>query len=124
MIALAFALAASVAIPPAPTHYVTDSAHALSAGAAAALESELRDFETKTGDQVIVYIDQTTGDESLETWTVKAAQAWRVGKKGKDNGAALFVFMKDRKLRIEVGYGLEGTLMRKRRPSFATRSRH
>lgn len=106
----ALILAATVAIPPAPTTYVTDNAHALSASASSALESELGNFEKKTGDQVIVYIDQTTGDQSLEAWTVNAAQKWGVGKKGKDNGAVLFVFMKDHKLRIEVGYGLEAIL--------------
>jgi uncharacterized protein len=106
----AFLLAAAIAAPPVPTTFVTDNAHALSAGTAKALEAELADFQSKTGDQVLLYIDQTTGNESLESFTVNAAQAWRVGKKGKDNGAILFVFMKDHKLRIEVGYGLEGVL--------------
>ena len=106
----ALILAAAMAAPPAPTTFVTDNAHALSADTVKVLEAELRDFQAKTGDQVLLYIDQTTGNEPLETWTVNAAQAWRVGKKGKDNGAVLFVFMHDHKLRIEVGYGLEGAL--------------
>lgn len=109
MIALVAALVLAV-IPPAPTQYVTDNAHALSADTQARLETRLRDFDKKSGDQIIVWIGETTGDESLEQFTVDAAQKWRVGKKGKDNGAALFLFMRDRKVRIEVGYGLEGVL--------------
>src|SRR5262249_5924812 len=56
------------------------------------------------------YIDKTTGDVPLETWTVDAANQWKVGHKGRDDGAVLFVFMDDHKMRIEVGYGLESKL--------------
>jgi uncharacterized protein len=79
-------------------------------GAAAALENQLESFESSTGHHVIVYIGQTTGNVPLETWTAETAQTWRVGQKGKDDGAVLFLFMKDHKVRIEVGYGLESTL--------------
>lgn len=109
MIAALAALLLAV-IPPAPTHFVTDNAHALSAETQTRLETRLEAFQKQTGDQVIVWIGQTTGSESLEQFTVDAAQKWRVGKKGKDNGAALFLFMGDHKARIEVGYGLEGVL--------------
>ncbi|MDE2481375.1 MAG: TPM domain-containing protein [bacterium] len=98
------------AIPPAPTQYVTDNAHALSSDTRSRLETQLEAFDQKTGDQVIVWIGETTGGEPLEQFTVDAAQEWRVGKKGKDNGAALFMFMRDHKVRIEVGYGLESVL--------------
>ncbi|MHB8461761.1 MAG: TPM domain-containing protein [Vulcanimicrobiaceae bacterium] len=97
-------------IPPAPTHYVTDNANVLSSATRQSLETELHDFDTKTHRQVIVWIGQSTDGQPLETWTVNAAEKWRVGKKGKDNGAVLFVFMRDHRVRIEVGYGLEGTL--------------
>ncbi len=110
MIAAAIFVLAAVAIPPTPTHYVTDTANALSASAQTQMETELRDFKAKTGDQVIVWIGQTTGDEPLERWTVDAAERWKAGRKDKDNGAVLFVFMQDHKIRIEVGYGLESKL--------------
>ena len=59
---------------------------------------------------MIVWIGDTTGDVPLETLTVDAANAWKVGRKGKDDGAILFIFCKDHKARIEVGYGLESAL--------------
>ena len=97
-------------IPPTPTDYVTDNAQALSAATKDRLETELHDFDAKTGDQILVWIGQSTNGESLENFTVNAAQKWKAGRKGKDNGAVLFLFMRDRKVRIEVGYGLESVL--------------
>jgi uncharacterized protein len=104
------ALAQAIVAPPAPTQYVTDSTGALSTQTRDALESELRAYQKDSGHQVIVWIAQTTGDVPLETYTVDAAQRWKVGRKGKDDGAVLFVFMHDHQARIEVGYGLEGDL--------------
>jgi uncharacterized protein len=106
---LMFALA-MLTTPPTPTHYVTDNASALSASTDAAIESELSDFDRKTGNQVIVWIGDTTGDTPLEEWTSQAAEAWKIGHKAKQNGAVLFLFMRDHKIRIEVGYGLESKL--------------
>jgi uncharacterized protein len=108
--ACAAVLAADFQVPPRPTTEVVDSAGALSASARTALESKLEAFESSTGHHVVVYIGQTTGNVPLETWTAETAQTWRVGQKGKDDGAVLFVFMRDHKVRIEVGYGLESTL--------------
>jgi uncharacterized protein len=110
MIAALVVLLAALAIPPAPTHYVTDTVGALSSSARDSLEGELRGFETVSGHQVIVWIGDTTGDTPLEEWTSEAGQRWKVGRKGKDDGAILFLFMRDRKVRIEVGYGLEPKL--------------
>lgn len=107
--ALAFLLA-TIAIPPAPDHYVTDTVGVLSPQKRVSLEDELHSFDTKTGNQVIVWIGKTTGDTPLEEWTSQAAERWKAGQKGKDNGAVLFLFMQDRKIRIEVGYGLEPKL--------------
>src|SRR5271156_2454190 len=106
----ALALAASLAIPPAPTSHVTDSTGSLSAGATERVADELQQYEESTGHQVIVWIGQTTGDVPLEDWTIRAAEQWKIGRQGKDDGAILFVFMHDRTVRIEVGYGLESTL--------------
>jgi len=104
------ARAADFTVPPRPQTEVVDTAGALSDATRTALESELESFESATGNHLVVYIAQTTGNVPLETWTAQTAQTWRVGQTGKDNGAVLFLFMKDHKVRIEVGYGLEGTL--------------
>jgi uncharacterized membrane protein YgcG len=79
----------------------------LSPAAAARLDGTLRDFEGRAGAQIVVSIFPALPSPSLEDFTVRTAQAWRVGRKGLDNGAILFVFVKERRLRIEVGYGLE-----------------
>jgi uncharacterized protein len=104
------ALAADFQIPPTPNHYVTDNAGALSSGTRATLESELQTYEKSTGHQILVWIGQTTGDVPLETWTVETVNHWKVGRRAYDDGAVLFLFMQDHKIRIEVGYGLEGSL--------------
>lgn len=98
-------------IPAAPDRYVTDRAGVLSPDRAEALNSRLDQFERETSDQILVWVDRRIPEGfTLEDFTVRAAQKWRAGQKGKDNGAVLFVFVDDRKMRIEVGYGLEGVL--------------
>ncbi|HEY6486720.1 MAG TPA: TPM domain-containing protein [Candidatus Cybelea sp.] len=104
------AVAADFKAPPTPDHYVTDTAGALSSDTRGSIENELQAYEHATGHQVIVYIGETTGDVPLETWTGDSAHQWRIGRHGKDDGAILFLFMKDHKIRIEVGYGLESSL--------------
>jgi uncharacterized protein len=104
------AIAADFTIPPTPDHYVTDNAGVLSAGTRASLENRLQAYQSTTGHQIIVWIDQTTGDVPLETWTGETADHWKVGRRGHDDGAVLFIFMQDHKVRIEVGYGLESAL--------------
>ncbi|MHB8148452.1 MAG: TPM domain-containing protein, partial [Vulcanimicrobiaceae bacterium] len=107
--ALVFTIAA-ITVPPTPTHYVTDTVNALSASTRESIENQLQAFDTKSGDQVIVWIGNTTGGTPLEDWTSHVGHVWGIGHKGKDNGAILFLFMHDRKVRIESGYGLEPTL--------------
>ena len=104
------AMAADFKAPPTPDRYVTDDANALSSDASRSIESELKAYEHATGHQVIVWIGDTTGDVPLETWTTDTAHQWRIGRRGKDDGAILFLFMKDHHIRIEVGYGLESSL--------------
>jgi uncharacterized protein len=104
------AFAADFKVPPTPDHYVTDDAGALSSNARASIENELQAYEKSTGHQIIVWIGNTTGDVPLETWTAQSAHEWRIGRHGHDDGAVLFLFMKDHKVRIEVGYGLESSL--------------
>ena len=110
---LLFLLAASAValdIPPPPTTYVTDKASILSESDAHALNEKLAAFEQRSGAQFIIYIFPTLDSEALEDFTVRCAEKWKVGNKKYDNGLILFVFVKERKLRIEVGYGLEPTV--------------
>jgi uncharacterized protein len=106
----ASARASEAPIPSAPTQWVTDNAEFLSADERDRLDSRLSQYESQTGHQVIVWIGTTTGDTPLEQWTIDAFTKWKVGRKQLDDGAALFLFASDRKVRIEVGYGLEGQL--------------
>src|SRR5262245_26153195 len=95
-------------IPPAPARWVTDTVGFMSADAVRSLDSQLESYERSSGHQLLVYIDKTTGGVPIEDWAVKAFQAWKIGRKGLDDGLALFIMTDDRRLRIEVGYGLEG----------------
>jgi uncharacterized protein len=97
-------------IPPPPAQWVTDRAGILSGGDVQALNDKLRAFEQRSGAQFIIYIFPSLEQESLEDFTVRAAERWKVGQKKYDNGLILFVFIEERKLRVEVGYGLEQTI--------------
>jgi uncharacterized protein len=115
VIAAAAALAAPAAAAPAKeipflSGRVVDEAGLLSAAARQRIEGELAALERETGDQVAVLIVQSLGGEPLEEYSVKVAQTWKLGQKGKDNGILLLISRDDRRLRIEVGYGLEGAL--------------
>jgi uncharacterized protein len=111
---LAAALVVSIAlahaetpIPPAPTRWVTDRASFLSTATASDLDARLDDYARRTGHQVLVYIDHTTGGVPIEDWGVRAFERWRVGRSGIDDGIVLLVFADDHRVRFEVGYGLE-----------------
>ena len=95
---------------PALTSAVTDQTGTLSASERQALESKLRDWEARTTNQLAVLIVPTTAPEPIEQYTLRVAEAWKIGQKGKDNGAVLLVTKNDKRIRIEVGYGLEGVL--------------
>lgn len=100
--------AAQDAIPPAPARWATDEAGFLSRQAVASLDARLENYEKATGHQVLVWIGRTLGENQvLEEWAVRTFEAWKVGRRGLDDGLVLFVFAGDRKIRIEVGYGLE-----------------
>jgi uncharacterized protein len=101
---------AETPIPETPTQWVTDNAGFLSAEAVRNLNARLSEYERATGHQVIVYIAPTTGDAPIDDWAVRAFAKWKVGRKGLDDGLAIFIMSQDRKIRIEVGYGLESTV--------------
>jgi len=96
--------------PPSPTQWVTDEAGILAASDASALNEKLRAFEQSSGAQVIVYVFKSLEGDPLEDFTIRCAEKWKVGNKKYDNGLILFVFVQERKFRIEVGYGLEGAI--------------
>jgi len=89
---------------------VTDTTGTLTSDQAAALEAKLRTFEQEKGSQVAVLIVPTTQPEVIEQYALRVAEAWKIGRERVDDGAILIVALEDRKLRIEVGYGLEGAL--------------
>lgn len=99
--------AAETPLPPSPTKWVTDTANFLSPETVRSLNARLAAYEQATGHQLIVYIAPTTGGAPIEDWAVRAFAKWKVGRKGLDDGLALFIMSQDHKMRIEVGYGLE-----------------
>ncbi|MBR0830553.1 YgcG family protein [Bradyrhizobium manausense] len=105
----AFAAAADVAVPQL-TGRVVDQTGSLSSGDIAALTQKLKAFEDRKGSQIAVLIVPTTQPETIEQFSIRVAEAWKVGRKKVDDGAILIVAKNDRHLRIEVGYGLEGAL--------------
>jgi uncharacterized membrane protein YgcG len=114
VVGLAIVLAGTVTAaekpPPFPTRHFDDRAGFVSPAVAARLDDRLREYETRTGHAIYVSIFPKLPSASLEDFTIRTATAWRVGRKGVDDGAILFAFVADRKLRLEVGYGLEGTI--------------
>ena len=100
---------AEVAVPPLQTR-VMDLTQTLSVEQTAALEASLKIFETGKGSQIAVLIVPTTQPEAIEQYALRVAEQWKLGRKGVDDGVLLLVAKNDRKVRIEVGYGLEGAL--------------
>ena len=113
---LASALFASTAFAqdnapiPALSSRVTDAAGVLDATAKQGLEAKLAAFEQATGGQLAVLVVKTAEPETIDQYGIRVGETWKVGKKGKDTGAILIIAMKEKKLRIETGYGWEGAL--------------
>jgi uncharacterized protein len=109
---LSFAMACSLLaqVPAAPTSRVTDKTGTLSQATVTQVSNMLQTLEQKNGTQVLVYMDYTLNGVPIEDFANKAARAWRVGSAKNNNGCVLFIFKNDRKMRIEVGRGLEGVL--------------
>ncbi|MDA9406908.1 TPM domain-containing protein [Bradyrhizobium sp. CCBAU 45384] len=109
LIAFASLAFADVAVPQL-TGRVVDRTGTLSSSDIAALSQKLSDFEKRKGSQLAVLIVPTTDPETIEQFSIRVAEAWKIGRKKVDDGAILVVAKNDRHLRIEVGYGLEGAL--------------
>jgi uncharacterized protein len=103
-------MAAALSIPPPPVHRVNDYAGALSPVERERLEDKLIQRERGSSNQVVVAIFRSLEGQSLEDFSIHLAQSWRIGQKGLDNGVIFLVFVDDRKMRLEVGYGLEANL--------------
>jgi uncharacterized protein len=104
-----FAALAQIAVPPL-TGRVVDQTGTLSSDEIASLTQKLGNFEIIKGSQIAVLIVPTTAPEEIEQYSIRVADAWKIGRKKVDDGAILLVAKDDHKLRIEVGYGLEGAL--------------
>jgi uncharacterized protein len=101
--------AAALDVPKA-TGYINDRAGILSAETEQKLESFLRGFEQSDSTQIVVLTVGSLEGESLDEYALKVAESWGIGQERTDNGALLLIAKEERKVRIEVGYGLEGTL--------------
>jgi uncharacterized protein len=89
---------------------VNDYAGVLSPGVVRQLDLQLKDFEQRDSTQIVVLTIPSLEGDALEDFSMRVAEQWKVGHKGLDNGAILLISRADRKVRIEVGYGLEGRL--------------
>ena len=109
LLLIALLARAEVAVPPL-TSRVTDLTGTLSGEAVTRIETKLANLEAKKGSQIAVLIVPTTAPEDIEQFAIRVEDAWKLGRKGVDDGAYLIVAKNDRRVRIEVGYGLEGAL--------------
>ncbi len=99
------------AIPvPALSGRVNDYGAMISAQARAAIEAKLKQFEATESTQIVILTVPSLEGDPIEDFSIRVADAWKIGHKGSDNGVLLIVSRDDRKVRIEVGYGLEGKL--------------
>ena len=104
-----FSFAQKIEVPKLE-RYVTDQSNILSSNEVEELERKLISFEEQTSNQVVVLVIPTLGEESLEDFSLRVTEKNFIGQKKKDNGILLLVVNNDKKIRIEVAYGLEGSL--------------
>jgi len=102
-------VSADVPVPPLKAR-VTDLTGTLSAGQTADLEARIAAYETRRGSQMAVLLLSSTKPEEIEQYSIRVAEAWKIGRRKLDDGLLLVVAKDDRRLRIEVGYGLEGAI--------------
>lgn len=102
--------ALALEVPPAPLGRVSDFAGLLRPSDEQRIENRLEAIEKADSNQFVVAIFKSLQGDSLEDFSIRLADAWKVGHKGRDNGLILLIFTEDRKVRIEVGYGLEGAI--------------
>jgi uncharacterized protein len=111
ILGLLFCLPAfGLAVPERPDGRVTDRTGTLTRDQITALERKLAAFERETTNQIAALLIPSLEGDSLEDYSIRLAEKWKIGQQGRNNGVILLIVKKDRKLRIEVGYGLEGAL--------------
>ncbi|MEJ2636792.1 MAG: TPM domain-containing protein [Calditrichia bacterium] len=94
-------------IPPKPTQWVMDYAGILNNNQEQQLDRMLRAYEDSTSNQIVVAVFPDAQGYPVEEYSIRVAEAWKIGQKGRNNGIILAIFMKEHKIRVEVGYGLE-----------------
>ena len=104
------ATAHSLEVPDRPEGRVTDRTGTLTRDQIKALDQKMAAFERETSNQVAVLLIPSLEGDSLEDYSIRLAEKWKIGQQGRNNGVILLIVKNDRKLRIEVGYGLEGAL--------------
>ena len=109
LLAIAVPATAAATFPPF-SQPVVDAAGVVPNAAEQQVDAELLDYQTRSGNQIAVAVVKTTGSQSIENYAIDLARTWGVGQKDKDNGIVLVIANDDRKVRIEVGRGLEGDL--------------
>src|SRR5262245_47494532 len=107
LLVVALPAGADTAIPPPPARWVTDTAGMIAEATRTRLDARLEAYERSSGHQLVVWIGETIGGAPLDDFAVKTFEAWRIGRKGHDDGLLMIVLSRDRKIDIEVGYGLE-----------------
>jgi len=104
-------IAPAETIPPAPTRYFNDYGNQISRGVANQLNRQLEAYERESSNQILVAIyPRMDSESSVQDYTYRIAESWNIGQAGRHNGAALFVFLDNREVFLQVGYGLEGVL--------------
>jgi uncharacterized protein len=102
--------ALALEVPSRPIGRISDYTKTLKTKEIKELEQTLAQFERETTNQIAVVLIPTLAGDNLEDYSIRLADKWKIGQKGKDNGVILLIVKQDRKIRIEVGYGLEGAL--------------
>jgi uncharacterized protein len=100
----------ALSIPAKPTNYINDYASLLSPDTVQNLDQQLQQFEKQTTNQIVVAIFPSLENQSLEDFTTRLEDQWKIGREGKDNGILLVIFLREYQVRIEVGYGLESVV--------------
>ena len=104
---LSVVLVLALVLPPAPPGRLADYAGLLEPEAARRIDARLAEHEQRTGSQMVVAIFRSLEGEDLEDFSIRLAQQWRIGREGLDDGVILLVFLEERRVRLEVGYGVE-----------------
>lgn len=97
-------------IPAKPSGYVNDYAHMLTMSQAQNIATQLKNFDQKTSNQIVVATFNSLNGQTLEDFSIKLAEQWKIGSKAHDNGVILLIIKNNKRIRLEVGYGLEGAL--------------